>query len=225
VNNHVHRSARGVVSTGSVGLAIVGNLIRAIHQRDANPASTNDGYAIVLRASRDVAVVSNTLWDVDGGLSQRGNTQATVVNNIIGGIGPAGGHLSVESVSVARGSRYQNNVLAGKVRILRAGRILSSIDGLVEQENHRARGEAGDPQFVGGNPPGAFRLKPGSRGIDAGYDQGGAPAAVFQAFVEQYPNAGTIARDLAGTRRPQRGADWDVGAYETVPTVSRPKPR
>ena len=206
VNNEVRDAARGVVCTGAVGFYVIGNVIHRIHHAggDYDPDSLYGTQAVLVYSTPEVHVVSNTLFDVDGGISFPSGARAVVVDNVIAALSQPSHHVGVGSPG-ARSSVMSHNLLGGAVRIKWGSNRAQGLGDFQGASGQGTSCVAGDPRFE--NPAaGDFRLRTGSPAIDAGV----TPDA-YATFERLYGRS--LGRDRAGNPRPS-GRAYDLGALE-----------
>jgi hypothetical protein len=207
VNNEIMDAARGVVCTEAVGFYVVGNVIHGIRSAPGEPYDPDSLYgphALLVYGTPEMQAVSNTLFDVVGGISFPTGQKAVIVNNVIAGLSQPSHHVAV-GASGGSASVISHNLFGGTVRIKWAGRRAQSLGELQASSSQGAACIAGDPGF---QDPGQadFRLKAGSAAVDSG-----AVPDVYALFERLYGRS--ILRDRAGTSRPQ-GRAFDLGAWE-----------
>ncbi|MET0556843.1 MAG: right-handed parallel beta-helix repeat-containing protein [Vicinamibacteria bacterium] len=206
VNNEIRDAARGVACTGAVGFYVIGNLVHRIHHAggDYDPDSLYGTQAVLVYSTPEVHVVSNTIFDVDGGISFPSGARAVIVDNIVAGLSQPSHHVGVGGPG-ARASLMSHNLLGGSVRVKWGSNRAQGLGEFQAASGQGAACVAGDPRFE--NPAaGDFRLRAGSPAIDAGV----VPDA-YATFQRLYGLS--LGRDRAGSARPS-GRAYDLGALE-----------
>ena len=221
INNVVRDAARGIVSTGAIGFYVFGNLVTNIHESGFSTTSLSDGHGIMMRATSNVVVSGNTVWNVDGGISQDGSDPAEVVNNIVGAVSPGGHHFGWGNTGSGGASLVMNNLLAGSVNVLWGSERYTSLSSFQSGTGKGQNSLNADPRFAGTND---FRLLSDSPALDRGYSSSGAPHPAYALFTSTYPQAGPVTRDLRNILRPAVGAAWDIGSYESNSSTSTTPP-
>jgi len=214
INNVIRNSHTGIVCTGADQYYVIGNVITdIIHAAGSSydPNSLYNSQAILVYASTNAYAIGNTIWNVDGGISNATrSTKMEFVDNIIGNLLQPSHHIAVSNTSAAAASVMRNNLFSGTVRI-RWGE--SATSSLADCQNCKT----GDPLFVNAALR-DLRITASSPAVNAGISH-----AVYATFQGLYGES--IARDPGGLGRPTGG--WDIGAYETgsgstVPAPSSP---
>ena len=130
-----------------------------------------------------------------------------IANNIVSAVtDPQGNHVFIEDGTTASASSLGTTLMDGTVRIRWGSGQVYSLAGFQTAFPGKGVGALNaDPRFV--NPATSdYRLQVGSPAVDAGIT-----ASVYATFQTLYGL--DIAKDLAGTTRPQ-GPAYDIGAYE-----------
>jgi hypothetical protein len=213
INNFVRNSHTGIVCTGADQYYVIGNVITDIIHTGTSydPGSLYNSQAILVYASTNAYAISNTIWNVDAGISNAtGSTKMEFVDNIIGNLLQPSHHIAVSNTTAANASVMKNNLFSGTVRI-RWGE--SATSSLVDCQNCKT----GDPLFVNAALR-DLRITALSPAVNSGIAH-----AVYTTFQSLYGES--IARDPGGLPKPTGG--WDIGAYEagsgsTVPAPSSP---
>jgi parallel beta helix pectate lyase-like protein len=180
----------------------IGNVIYNIYPSSGNndPGNAWAGAAIMLAGSTNRRVLHNTMYDVNAGVNvpASGGT-LEVRDNIISRV--AKDHLFVQNPTLAAGTAFNHNVLAGDPRVRMGG----SQQHLTTAQLTAMQSFGVDPLFV--NPAGAdFHVQAASKAVDTG----DLPSA-YATFQQRYGLS--IAKDAEGRALPS-GPAPDIGAYE-----------
>jgi hypothetical protein len=180
----------------------IGNVIYNIHPSSGNndPGNAWAGAGIMLAGSTNRRVIHNTMFDVNAGVNvpASGGT-LEVRDNIISGVGKD--HLFVQNPTLAAGTVFNHNILAGDARV----RLGGPQQHLTTAQLTAMQSFGVDPLFV--NQAGAdFHLQAGSKAMDTG----DLPSA-YTIFQQRYGLS--IAKDADGRALPS-GPAPDMGAFE-----------
>jgi len=211
VNNVIHSSTRGAVSTGAVGFYVLGNLIYNINEPGFSSTSLSNGHAVMTRNTANVVVAGNTIHNVNHGIGLDGTVTAQVFNNIVAGVASSGHHIGFQSSSSFSNSLISNNVLGGSFRVTVGSTVY---DALSEYENggNKTGSKAADPLFV--SPPSNYRLSSSSPALSSGYSSGGSLHPIYGQFLTSNPGASAITVDLGGSARPASPSSWSLGVFQ-----------
>ncbi|MCH9651296.1 MAG: right-handed parallel beta-helix repeat-containing protein, partial [Deltaproteobacteria bacterium] len=115
--NEVFEVSIGIISTGSDGFYVIGNLVHSITD-ETDPGSLFGSEAMHARATSDILFVANTIWDINKGISvPSGTGPVEFVGNVIGGLTTASHQLAIGNTDLADASTMSHNLLGGEARI------------------------------------------------------------------------------------------------------------
>lgn len=224
VNNKVHSSTRGLVTTGSLDTYFVGNTIYDIHHETSVAWDPGSGYsggaAMHFRGTTTGGALNNTLFDYDIGVQIAGGTGYELRNNMFGHRAEsAGSDLHFTSTTLSTNSNVNNLVFQSPPSAqIREGATTMTLTSYRSTRSKCLTScfETTSPQFV--NPDsGNFHIISVSSALNAG-----ASIPAFQAFADSFGGA-SIMYDADGTVRPA-GTAIDVGADEYATSASDPAP-
>lgn len=192
--NLIYSGGGGIVSSGSSGLYIIGNIIKETEQwsweSHAPDSPYRSGAGIRIYNSDNFHIVNNTIYDTDVGISLRltDTTNLSVTNNIISSVTNIDGYHFIIDGS-HDGSKIHHNLLYQNNNIRIAGNAGSYMEG--------------DPQFL--NPPINFHLLDSSPAIDTGIN-----SDVYSTFENLYSRYISVDYDI----KPRPTNQYDIGAFE-----------
>ncbi len=215
--NEIYNVNIGVISTGSSGFYVIGNIIRDI-TNDTDTGSLFGSMAMQARATSDPYVVGNTFANINKGVAlASGGNSIVITDNIFAGLNTSSFHIAILTTSAMRDSTVRGNLYADVPNIRISGRTYSALSDFADAYAGAAEGSLqGNPDFVA--PAIAnYELGPASAGIDAG-----SRNTVYSIFSALYGLG--IEVDAKSDPRPQ-GGNFDMGALEAPGAAEiRPAP-
>jgi len=172
VNNEIRDAGIGVACTGATGFYVVGNVIHRIHHPPGlryDPNSLYGPHAILVYGSAELHAVSNTVFDVDAGISVPNGGNAVIVNNIIAGLAQ-GSRAIVVGGRTAQGSTSSPNLVGEAGTLFR------------DPAAGDFRLRAGAPAIDVGVVPEVYAIFKKMYGLDIARDRASTPRPQGRAF-------------------------------------------
>jgi hypothetical protein len=221
INNVIHSSVGGIVSTGCFDLHIIGNLIYdmvEVETEDHGEISTyQSGSAFRMYSTGNAYIANNTIHNVTRGIAVEALQSYDVVieGNIITDLvpgkwtgNPAFNIMVKGSSTSVENSVIRNNLFYNPASFYVKNKIYTSFEEMQAELNKGEGCIIADPQYV--DYPSDVRLKPTSPAIG----MAGQPVS-YQKFNDLYASEGVfINADLDGKLRD--GVEVDAGAYQLV---------
>ena len=225
INNTIHNTSDGIVSTGADGVNILGNLVYNVHRTPGTSADNiwTNGISIKAYSSQNVSIIGNTIWDYSKGIALGATSSTTpsytVINNLFGERKDVDSHEMIfdngvifTNIQLSNNIFYHTKSFSFAVTSAR----YTTISQL--QTVGKCAGCQYDSVLSVMDPASLdFHLASDSKAIDAG---------ISLNIYNNYPFPASIKFDKDGMTRPF-GSEWDVGAYElageTIPILNSVK--